>query len=91
MTNPYLKQRPKVVPPHASLRSLRKVSGMTLDRVCELANEADPKLTLTRGALSAIENGHRGASSDVIAALEAAYDLEPGSLDVNYQPRGAAA
>ena len=90
MTSSYLHQRERVTPPHVSLRVLRKVSGMTLDRVCELANESNPKLTLTRGALSAIENGHRGASADVIAALEVAYDVEPGSFDTRYEPRRAA-
>lgn len=91
MANPYHNQRPKVVPPHVNLRTLRKVSGMTLDEVCALANASDSKLSLTRGALSGIENGHRGASAAVVAALELAYDVEPGSIDTNYQPRGRAA
>ena len=90
MANNYL-QRPKVTPPHVSLRTLRKVSGMTLDEVCAIANASVPTLTLTRGAMSAIENGIRGASTSVIAALELVYDLEPGSIDTTYAPRGRAA
>ena len=89
MANHYLNQRARVIPPYASLRVLRKVSGMTLDEVCALANASDSELTLTRGALSGIENGHRGASVEVIAALEVAYDIEPGSLDTKYEPRKA--
>jgi len=91
MANHYLNQRHKVTPPHVSLRTLRKVSGMTLDEVCALANASDHTLTLTRGAMSAIENGLRGASAPVIAALELVYDLEPGSIDTAYEPRGRAA
>ncbi len=91
MANPYTNQRPKVVPPHVGLRVLRQVSKMTLDQVCALANASDPRLSLTRGALSGIENGHRGASADVIAALEVAYDIEPGSIDTTYEPRVRAA
>ena len=90
MANHY-QQRPRVTPPHAGLRVVRLVSGKTLDEVCALANASDPKLSLTRGALSAIENGLRGASAEVIAALEVAYELAPGSFDTKYEPRKAPA
>ncbi|SDD43549.1 helix-turn-helix domain-containing protein [Auraticoccus monumenti] len=88
----YAKQRKRVQPPYVDLRSLRSVSGMTLDEVCAAANEADPELTLTRGALSAIENGHRGASTEVLRAIALAYGLDAEALDVQYRPRrrGAA-
>lgn len=89
MANKY-QQRPRVTPPHVSIRILRRVSKLTLDEVCLKVNEADPKLSLSRGALSAIENGLRGASTAVIAALEVVYDIEPGSIDTQYEPRGRA-
>lgn len=84
-------QRDRVVPPHVSIRSLRHVSRMTLDEVCSRVNEVNPKLSLTRGGLSGIENGHRGASPAIIAALELVYDLEAGAIDTQYEPRGRAA
>lgn len=83
----YQQQRAKVTPPHVSIRALRHVSRLTLDEVCLRVNEADSKVSLTRGALSAIENGHRGASAAVIRALEVAYDLDAGSIDTSYEPR----
>lgn len=69
-----------------SLGDLRAVSGKTLDEVCEAASEVLGK-PLTRGALSAIENGHRGASRSVLEALEVAYGLRPGALVTDYMPR----
>jgi transcriptional regulator with XRE-family HTH domain len=82
----YAKQRQRKTPPHVSLGDLRAVSGKTLDQVCEAMTEALGH-PFTRGALSAIENGHRGASTEVLAALELAYGLRPGSLVTNFEPR----
>jgi len=82
----YSNQRPRRTPPHVSLRDLRTVSGKTLDAVCKEASEVLPT-PLTKGALSAIENGHRGASSAVLHALEVAYGLRPGALATDYVPR----
>lgn len=76
-----------MTPPHVDIRSLRTVAGMTLDEVCGAMNEIDPSLTITRGALSAIENGLRGASRQTLAALAAAYGLDPASITTVYLPR----
>lgn len=86
MPSKYEAQRERRTPPHVSLRALRMVSGKTLDEVCEAAAESLGK-PLTRGAMSAIENGHRGASADVLKALEVAYGLAEGMLVVDYEPR----
>lgn len=40
-----------------------------------------------RGTLSGIETGGRGASAELLAALEKAYRLRPGSITTNYTPR----
>lgn len=40
----------------------------------------------TKGALSGIENGHRGASTETLRALEVALDLYPGALTTDYAP-----
>lgn len=82
----YGNQRRRRTPPHISLGDLRAVSGKTLDQICEAVTEVLGK-PFTRGALSAIENGHRGASAPVIAALEVTYGLRPGALSTNYVPR----
>lgn len=82
----YTQQRERRTPPHISLGDLRAISGKTLEQVCEAAAESLGK-PFTRGALSAIENGHRGASKQVLAALEVAYGLRPGALVTDYEPR----
>lgn len=86
MSSKYKQQRERRVPPHVSLADLRSVSGKTLDEICQAASEVLEQ-PLTRGALSAIENGLRGPSPRVLEALEVAYGLRPGSIVTNYEPR----
>lgn len=87
-TERYGTQRQPVVPPHVSIRSLRKSRGLHLQEVCAQVDLhlAGPK-PFTKGALSAIERGHRGASAQVINALERVYGLERGDITTTYQPR----
>lgn len=82
----YDSQRAPVNVPHVALGDLRAASGKTLEQVCELASEVLPG-KLTRGALSAIENGHRGASTQVLRALEVAYGVRAGAIVTDYEPR----
>lgn len=89
MANRYTNQRNRVTPPHVSLRALRKACGLTLDQVCERVSEITGK-PVTRGALSAIEGGLRGASDGMLRALAQAYDLDLDEIDVQYTPRGAS-
>ena len=86
----YGKQRPRVLAPHISLSDLRSACGLTLDQVC-VRFEQETGERLTRGALSAIENGVRGASAKTLAGLEAAYGLRPSAINTTYEPRGTAA
>lgn len=87
MTSRYdAKPRARRTPPHVALGDIRAISGKTLEQVCAAASEVLDR-PLTRGALSAIENGHRGASPRVLAALEVAYGLRAGSLVTDYEPR----
>lgn len=90
MANRYTEQRAKVVPPYVPLKVLRKVSGLSLDQVCERVSEYTGN-TLSRGALSAIENGHRGASAEVLAGIAHAYDIELTDVDTKYTPRNRVA
>ena len=85
-----LSERPRVVAPHVALGSLRTALGLTLDQVCERYQEATGE-TITRGALSAIENGIRGASVKVLGGLEVAYGLRPGEITTAYEPKVRAA
>lgn len=81
-------QRAKVTPPHVPLKALRMACGLTLDEVCARLAVADKPTT--RATLSLIENGHRGASRPMLAALEQAYGLPTGSITTTYQPRARA-
>ena len=92
MANTYQEQRKRVTPPHVSLGTLRVALGKadpgnwTLDAVCERYQEATGD-TLTRGGLSAIENGHRGASAQVLHGLSIVFGIEPEQVTTTYVPR----
>lgn len=82
----YTRQREKKTPPHVSLKTLRLALGMTLHEVAMRVEEITGDKP-TKGALSAIENGHRGISAELLAALEQAYNLDPGAITTTYKPR----
>lgn len=69
-----------------SVGVLRRVSGLKLDEVCDQIEDITGDRP-TKGALSAIENGHRGASAELLAALEMVYGLQPGDITTTYVPR----
>lgn len=81
----YDQQRPKVTQPHIPLTGLRIALGLKQTEVCEKVELILGK-SFTKGALSAIENGHRGASAETLAALEVALGLRPGDLVTDYAP-----
>ena len=86
----YDAQRAKRTSPHATMKGVRKATGLTLDQVAEAVNEvlgrAESK-RVNRGTISAIENGLRGASVQMLDAIAVAYGMEPGDLVTDYQPR----
>lgn len=86
----YTSQRPAKTPPHVSIGALRKAMGLTLDQVCDRVSEEFPELRISRGHLSGIENGHRGASVQMLHALEVAYGLDPDAVTTDYIPRAMA-
>ena len=81
----YLRQREKVTPPHVSLKTLRNVAGITLEALIERMSEFDFEVSV--GALSAVENGHRGASEQLIEAIAGAYGIEADEITTTYQPK----
>lgn len=82
----YDQQRPRRTPPHVALGDLRSAVGLTIDRVLDRLEEQTGK-RYTRGAISAIENGHRGASADLLVQLAIAYGVRPGAIRTDYEPR----
>lgn len=81
----YEKQRPKVAPPEIGLADLRKSHRLTQASVAEQVAAIIDK-PFNSGSLSLIEGGHRGASAEVLAALEQVFGLAPGALRVTYTP-----
>lgn len=97
MARTYPKQRDQRTPPHVSLRSLRIACGLTLDKVAENVTvqlrQADvlrDDEAVSRGTISAIETGLRGASQQMLDAIAVSYGLEPGDLTVTYEARERA-
>lgn len=84
----YANQRPKFQPPVVTLAAARKAQGKTLQAVCDHINEefsfAKP---VERGTISAIENGHRGASVQMLRAIASALGIPAGAIDTQYEPR----
>lgn len=83
----YANQRTRKTPPHVSLNHLRAAAGLTIDQLIDRMQQEFPELHTTRGAISAIEHGHRGASEQMLTALCAAYGLPDGAITTSYIPR----
>lgn len=81
----YDDQRAKVTPPHVPLAGVRIALRLKQSEVCSQV-EAITGKSFTKGALSAIENGHRGASAETLVALAIALGLRPGDLVTDYEP-----
>lgn len=85
-TRRYKPERQPKTPPHVSLKALREALGLSLPdvarRIADITGTEPSK-----GTLSAIENGQRGAGLTMLAALERAYNITPGSITTTYKPR----
>lgn len=82
----YQNQRESKTPPHVPLKYVRLAANLSIDDVIASIQEETGR-RYTRGAISAIENGHRGASSEILEAFELAYKLPLGSISTDYVPR----
>lgn len=78
--------RQEVLAPYIPLAVLRTKMQLTLTAVAARIFE-ETGVHTDRGTLSAIENGHRGASQEMIAALAAVYGIDPTCIDTQYVPR----
>ncbi len=84
----YANQRAKVPVPMVPLAVARKAQGITLQAVCDHINQEHFfSKPVERGTISAIENGHRGASSQMLAAIADALGISPAEIDTAYEPR----
>lgn len=62
--------------------------GLTLQAVCDHINEEFTfAKKVERGTISAIESGHRGASTQMLAAIASALSIPADSIDTQYEPR----
>lgn len=86
----YANQRKPVDPPLVSLQALRKVAGLTIDQLIDKIEVVSDR-RYTRGAISGVERGHRGASVELLRDMERAYGIDIHSITTDYQPRAAAA
>lgn len=77
--------RPRMQPPFVDLASVRRLVGLTQTDVCAKVEAVIGK-TFTKGALSAIETGQRGASPEVLAALQTALGIHAGDLQTAWEP-----
>ncbi|MCV7359160.1 helix-turn-helix domain-containing protein [Mycolicibacterium fluoranthenivorans] len=82
----YAKQRPAVPIPMVTIATLRKAKGLTLQAICDHINE-ELGLKVDRGTISAIELGHRRASTQMLAAIAEALGIHPTDVDTAYEPR----
>lgn len=87
---PEPKERPRVTPPHMALRDVRTAVGITLEGLAQRIKEVSG-MEVSRGTLSAIENGHRGASQELLAAIALAFGCGSGAVTTSYEPRTRAA
>ncbi|MEV0367572.1 helix-turn-helix domain-containing protein [Nocardia fusca] len=76
--------------PHISLHGARLIAGLTIEQLIDRI-EAETGRRYSRGSISAVENGHRGASIELLRALEIVYGLPSDSIDTAYQPRHRSA
>jgi transcriptional regulator with XRE-family HTH domain len=77
------KRRP---PPHVPIGALRLAAGLSLDALAKrMAAETD--CAPGRGTLCAIESGDRGASLDILHALETVFGLPDGMITTSWEPR----
>jgi transcriptional regulator with XRE-family HTH domain len=84
----YSNQRPSSAIPVVGIATLRKAKGLTLQAVCDHINEEFGfSKPVERGTISAIENGHRGASAQMLNAIASALGIPVTDIDTTYEPR----
>lgn len=79
-------KRKRRIPPHVPVGALRLAVGWSLDRLAKEMAE-NTECAPGRGTLCAIESGDRGASLDLLHALETVYGLPHGTISTTYEPR----
>lgn len=86
----YRNQRKQVSVPVVPVSVARKLAGKTLQDVCDHINaEFEFPKKVERGTISAIENGLRGASVEMLVAIASALGIPADEIDTEYEPRHA--
>lgn len=84
----YRNQRKPVSIPVVPLVVARKLANKTLQDVCDHINdEFEFPKKVERGTISAIENGHRGASVEMLIAIASALSISADDINTQYEPR----
>lgn len=78
-------KRARRIPPHVPLGALRLFAGWSYQELSDRLREAG--CPAGRGTLCAIESGDRGASIDLLHALERVYGLPDGTISTTYEPK----
>ncbi|WP_052541376.1 helix-turn-helix domain-containing protein [Mycobacteroides abscessus] len=90
--NRYQVQRDYVEVPVVSMQVLRKAKKLTLQAVCDhINNESEYPRKVERGTISAIENGHRRASAEMLRAIADALQIPVDVIKTQYTPRATKA
>lgn len=72
-------------PPFVELAGIRRLLGLKQAHICEKVAVLIGK-SFTVGAFSAIETGQRGASPEVLAAIQTALGLHAEDLKTSWAP-----
>lgn len=72
-------------PPFVELAGVRRLLGLKQSEVCDKIAVLIGK-SFTVGALSAIETGQRGASPEVLSAIQTALGIHAGDLHTAWEP-----
>jgi transcriptional regulator with XRE-family HTH domain len=84
----YSDQRKPVSIPVVPLAVARKLADKTLQEVCDhINNEFEFPKKVERGTISGIENGHRGASAEMLVAIASALGVSADDINTQYEPR----
>lgn len=73
-------------PPFVELAGIRRLLGLKQAEICEKVAVLIGVPSFSVGSFSAIENGHRGASPEVLAAIQTALGLHAGDLKTAWEP-----
>jgi len=88
-TTKYQRQQRRGTTPHIPLESARAIAGLTIDALIDRIEIATGH-RYSRGAISNVEKGTRGASVQMLEDIAAAYKIPVSKIRTDYLPRTQA-